>query len=56
MPTDEEVLDAVIYVRLPAELRDAVRELAKADERSTSAYVRRLLEAHVLNARPARRR
>jgi len=39
--------DPLIAVRLPEDLRDAVREVAEANERNMSAEVRVALREHV---------
>lgn len=36
-----------VSVRLPLELKESLKELAKADRRSLSAYIELVLERHV---------
>lgn len=45
-PKHERILSADV----PADIAQAIRELAKRDDRTTSAYVRRVLAAHVRKA------
>ena len=39
--------DAHVSIRMPSELRDALRELAEADRRSLADYIVLVLEKHV---------
>jgi hypothetical protein len=39
--------DRILSSAVPTDLAEAVRQLAKADDRTTSGYIRHLLAAHV---------
>jgi predicted DNA-binding protein len=39
--------DFQIGIRMPMELRDELRSLAQAEERTLSSYIVRVLQAHV---------
>lgn len=44
--TDREE-EAIYSMRVPRRILDALREIAKAEDRSTGSLVRRILEAYV---------
>jgi predicted DNA-binding protein len=39
--------DAQVVVRMPSELRDALKELATADKRTLASYITLVLDEHV---------
>lgn len=47
MATRHPHSDPILTTAVPVELAQAIRELARRDDRTTSAYIRRLLAAHV---------